>query len=240
MKLPLALGAPHKWFTWLDVITCFCWKLKVKSNLIQRVTTEFPYVGKLITSRILRLCQVSQKWPVIFLWLLLMLDYINYHAPAQQGFWTCFASEIQCEVIKRKEQVFVKIHHSLCSKLWIWGSLLHTAFYCKQACSLHFFSLFFNSRLPTVSNRHWCCAIYRDASTWSAPGQTCVPKGKRRHGQSHWVSCWRWASEQVHNPTFYTETVSCQEYIYMHWYPFTSFLCIMLRCYNGGIPNMSL
>lgn len=148
MKLPLALGAPHKWFTWLDVITCFCGKLKVKSNLIQRVTTEFPYVGKLITSRMLRLCQVSQKWPVIFVWLLLMLDYINYHSPTQQGFWTCFAIESWCEAIKKTGQVFVKL-------------IKVCAVNCEsQPHSFTFFAVscptFVRCVIKTVLKKNWC------------------------------------------------------------------------------------
>lgn len=211
MKLPLALGAPHKWFTWLDVITCFCWKLKVKSNLIQRVTTEFPYVGKLITSRILRLCQVSQKWPVIFLWLLLMLDYINYHAPTQQGFWTCFASESRCKVIKRKEQVFVKIHHGLCSKLWIWGALLLRAFpvsrtiYCISFCN-------FFLRLPTVSNRHWCCAI----TGMHPPGPPLArPVFPRERGAMDRVIEYL-VGDGPQNRYTTSVPIQRQEYIYMH------------------------
>ena len=148
MKLPLALGTPHKWFTWLDVITCFCWKLKVKSNLIQRVTTEFPYVGKLITSRILRLCQVSQKWPVIFLWLLLMLDYINYFSPAQQGFRTCFATEIWCLVIKGKVHILVKLVEVCATNYFAELLLLAAPVYWGVY-----------SRRQTVSNRRRCCCF---------------------------------------------------------------------------------
>lgn len=122
VKLPLALGTPHKWFTWLDVITCFSGKLKVKSNLI-RVTTEFPYVGKLIASRMPRLCQVSQKWPVIFVWLQLMLDYINYYFPTQQGSWTCSASQIRCEAIKKWKKIRNRVLIHSCFYLWAASAL---------------------------------------------------------------------------------------------------------------------
>lgn len=129
MKLPLALGTPHKCFTWLDVITWFCGKLKVKSNLIQRVTTEFPYVGKLITSMMLRVCQVSQKWPVIFIWLLLMLDYINYNSPTQQGFWTCFASAIQCEPLRKRGSLLLN-GSCLCRRLWLSALQFQPQYFC--------------------------------------------------------------------------------------------------------------
>ena len=189
MKLPLALGTPHKWFTWLDVITCFCRKLKVKSNLIQRVTTEFPYVGKLITSRMPRLCQVSQKWPVIFLWLLLMLDYINYYAQTQWGFWTCFASEIQCKVFKEKEAcsvAFIGVCAVNCES--------EAQLFQRGTCLLQF--LF---RTADCDQPPLVLCFNRDASSRSAPGQTCAPKGQRCYGQSPWVSGWRRPSEQVHN-----------------------------------------
>lgn len=53
-----------------------------------------------------------------------MLDYINYYSPTQQGFWTCFASEISHY---EKGAGSCKIHPGLCNKLLIWDSLFYSA-----------------------------------------------------------------------------------------------------------------
>lgn len=40
----------------------------------------------------------------------------------------------------------------------------------------------------------------RNAPPRPTSGQTCSPKGTWRSGQSGWVSCWRWSTEQVNDP----------------------------------------
>ncbi len=48
-------------------------------------TAASPYAGKWVSSRDSWLCQVWQKWPVFSLWLLLMLNYINYECGSQRA-----------------------------------------------------------------------------------------------------------------------------------------------------------
>ncbi len=72
-------------------------------------TAASPYAGKWVSSRDSWLCQVWQKWPVFSLWLLLMLNYINYECGSQRA-WG--GSSISVSLLKAVPLI---IHHRPCS-----------------------------------------------------------------------------------------------------------------------------
>lgn len=72
-------------------------------------TAASPYAGKWVSSRDSWLCQVWQKWPVVWLWLLLMLNYINYECGSQQA-WG--GRSISVSLLKAVPLI---IHHRPCS-----------------------------------------------------------------------------------------------------------------------------
>lgn len=93
-------------------------------------TAASPYAGKWVSSRDSWLCQVWQKWPVFSLWLLLMLNYINYECGSQRA-WG--GRSISVSLLKAVPLI---IHHWPCStEPQHWATDPATRLTCMCVCS---------------------------------------------------------------------------------------------------------